>query len=116
MRTARDVPTSISVPAMPYCLCGMIKLARNLKISITGTYAYPNKGTSQCAGWSFAFGPSASFFASGSSLSVGASYGLFASFSSDMVEVFLLMSYAFRNESGLVYLSLKNKGFTILLA
>ena len=84
MRTASDVPTSISVPAMPYCLCGMIKLARNLKISITGTYAYPNKGTSQCPGWSFAFGPSASFFASGSSLSVGAWYGLFGSFSSDM--------------------------------
>ena len=46
----------------------------------------------------------------------GCWYGLFASFSSDMVKVFLLMSYAFRNESGLVYLSLKNKGFTILLA
>ncbi|MEC8290292.1 MAG: hypothetical protein VX007_11785, partial [Pseudomonadota bacterium] len=49
-----------------------------------GIYPYPSHGIHQFAGWGFAFGASASFFASGSSLGAGGWYGLSVLFSSDM--------------------------------
>ena len=73
-----------SVSAMPSCPSDRASTERIWKVENAGKYAYPNIGSSQWIGSGFAFGPSASFFGSGSSLSVGAWNGLSVLFLSDI--------------------------------
>ena len=69
---------------LPYCPCELAYLAMEPKIYPAGTYAYPNIGSSQWIGLSFALGLAVSGVASDSPLVAGAWYGLSVLFSSDM--------------------------------
>ena len=84
MIIAYQFPNSSSVPAMPYCPCDLAYSAMEPKIYPAGTYAYPNIGSSQWIGLSFALGLAVSGVASDSPLVASAWYGLSVLFSSDM--------------------------------